>query len=312
MKQLLIVKGNNGYSTTLADTTDGKIGFFKLSDNTPYNGSAAIAEDFGITLGRGTNSPIFMIPEVDFKTLEVTKSLPIKGTNFAGSYKMPDAVSEGEVYTIVLVKKNTVFNERNTWTVTETATGKSTPVSIAKTLANQLKEQAAAGSLNMTVTYVDDSDTISFQGKDEIDWELKVSNDAVDGTVTVTSPGVKSVGDTKFIKDLASRCAAGKGFDSLYGDGKEIYPGYPEAVATIALNDSGNYVQTGTSSAPESGDMRKFSTAGYVVYSLHFATKRKAGKQLNELVWQYVHIAVPIASGAATAMTKIDTLFGIS
>ena len=35
------------------------------------------------------------------------------------------------------------------------------------------------------------------------------------------------------------------------------------------------------------------ATKGYVVFNLRFATKREAGKTMDEAVWQYVHIAVP-------------------
>ena len=311
MKQLLIVKGTTGIDVSSPNNQAvGKIGFFKLSDYSVIAGSAAIAEDFGITLGRGTNSPVFMIPEVNFKTLAVTKILPIKGTNFVATYTVPENVSEGEIYTLVLVKKDTVTHERNTWTVTETATAKSTGSTIYASLLKQLQEQASTGSLNMTIEGTDGTRAISFTGKDEEDWELKAANDAAyDGGISITTHGCKTIGDKKYIEDLASRCAQGKGFSSVYGEGKEIYPGYPEAVEDLALNTSGYYVQTGTATPPEEGDMRKYSTAGYVVYNLRFATQRKNGKQLDELVWQYVHIAVP---KGGTAESKIDTMFGIS
>ena len=100
----------------------------------------------------------------------------------------------------------------------------------------------------------------------------------------------KTIGDKAYIQDLASRCAAGKGYNLLGDDGKEIYPGYPEDVEDLVPNTSGS-----------SGA----STAGYAIYNLHFATRRLAGKQLNELVWQYVHIAVPITNSSYATFDTI-------
>ena len=80
---------------------------------------------------------------------------------------------------------------------------------------------------------------------------------------------------------MASRCAAGKGFNYTGEDGKEIYPGYPEVV----------------------------SEDQYVLYTLRFAVPRASAKQRDEVVYQIVHIAVPVG---AAAITTLDTIFGLS
>ena len=99
--------------------------------------------------------------------------------------------------------------------------------------------------------------------------------------LTDVTHGKKAVCDKAYIQDLASRCAAGKGFNYAADDGKELYPDYPEVVA----DDQ------------------------YVLYSLRFAVPRVASKQRDEVVYQLVHIAVPVGSDA---ITTLDTIFGLS
>ena len=80
---------------------------------------------------------------------------------------------------------------------------------------------------------------------------------------------------------MASRCAAGKGFNYTAEDAHEMYPGYPEAVADTT----------------------------YTLYTLRFKVGRSAAKQRDEQVYQIVHIAVP--SSATTLIGNIDTILGV-
>jgi hypothetical protein len=112
--------------------------------------------------------------------------------------------------------------------------------------------------------------------------------DGLDGIAFAANYPVNAepnIGDTAYIKDLAQRCAADKGFVYLDQASKDIYPGYPEAVEQIAQTD--------------------IATKGYTVFNLRFATKRMSGKTSDEQVWQYVHIAVP------TNNASLDTIKAI-
>ena len=80
---------------------------------------------------------------------------------------------------------------------------------------------------------------------------------------------------------MASRCAAGKGFNYTAEDAHELYPGYPETVADTT----------------------------YILYTLRFKVGRSAAKQRDEQVYQIVHIAVP--SEETTLIGKIDTILGV-
>ena len=113
------------------------------------------------------------------------------------------------------------------------------------------------------------------------DFEVLGADELSNVAPTEVTHGKKAELDKADIQDLASRCAAGKGFNYTGDDGKEIYPGYPEVV----------------------------DEEQYTLYTLRFAVPRVSAKQRDEVVYQTVHIAVPVG---ATAITTLDTIFGLS
>ena len=283
MKQLLIVKssaalnGGKDYPTDLSDMAEGAIGFFELGGSSWL--SAPATKNFGIALGGGSNKPAFVIPEVDIDTLEITEAVPFKGTPYVASITLPSG-NGGKNYTLVLVKLGTGINgERNKWTqsVHVPAVGSMTANDIAKKLRDGFTEMANAGSIDVTIGGSGAALTVT--GKIGDGWKLVPSDDLYGTAVTVTTNGVPSVGDKPFIQNIAQQCAACKGFTNTDLESQHIYPGYPEAVEDFELNTSGS---------------DGVSTAGYSLITLHFATGRAAGKQTDERIWQYVHIAVPL------------------
>lgn len=283
MKQLLIVKsstalnGGKSYPTDLSGMTEGAIGFFELGSSSWL--SAPATKNFGIALGGGANKPAFIIPEVDIDTLEITEAVPMKGTPYVASITIPSGTG-GKNYTLVLVKLGTGINgERNKWTQSvHVPVGQTmTAADIAKKLRDGFQAMVDAGSIDVTIGGT--SAAVTVTGEIGDGWKLVPSDDLYGTSVTVTTNGVKTVGDKAYIQDLARQCAAGKGFTNTDLESQHIYPGYPEAVEDFELNTSG------------SGGA---STTGYSLFTLRFATGRAAGKQTDERVWQYVHIAVPL------------------
>ena len=283
MKQLLIVNSAKALKTGVADDLtvldEGQIGFFHLSPDASGANEGKVTffntkptDNFGIALGRGANVPAFVIPEVDINTLNVNCAAPIAGTKFKGEITIP-APAEGDDFTLTIVKKGTVAGERYQWNVTDTRrVGKSmSAADMAKSLGDQLQAIADAGSINIKVTVASAKITVDGINIGE-QFNLLAGDDLFGTTVTITE-AKPNIGDTAYIQDLAQRCAAGKGFVYLSQASKDIYPGYPEAVEQIAQVD--------------------IATKGYTVFNLRFATKREAGKTMDEAVWQYVHIAVP-------------------
>ena len=277
MKQLFIGQ-KKAYATDSAKSTDlttvpeGTIALFSLADGTLL--TAKPTSNFSLVVGRASGKMPLMFPEIDIKSLQVTKSSYEAGAKFIAKITVPTP-EKGTHYTVVITKKGTVFNERNNWTFTTMATN-TTAADVAKQITAQINGNKY--QLGVTATYTGGAITIKAaeEGKD---YEVLGADGLMGVAPTDVTHGKKAVCDKAYIQDLASRCAAGKGFNYAADDGKEIYPGYPEIV----------------------------DEDQYTLYSLRFAVPRVASKQRDEVVYQTVHIAVPVGSGA---ITTLDTILG--
>ena len=279
MKQLFICK-KTAYATSTAKATDlttvpeGTIALFSLSNGALL--TAAPTSNFSIAVGRATGKMPLMFPEVDVKSLQVTKASYEAAKKFTAKITVPTP-EKGSHYTVVIVKKGTVFNERNNWSFTTLAT-----TEVAADVAKQIVAQINGNKHQLGVTAKNSGGAITITATEKgKDYEVLGADGLMGVALTDVTHGKKAVCDKAYIQDLASRCAAGKGFNYAADDGKEIYPGYPEIVA----DDQ------------------------YVLYSLRFAVPRVASKQRDEVVYQLVHIAVPVGSDA---ITTLDTIFGLS
>lgn len=291
MKQLLIVNSGKALNATGATPYDlsgleaGAITFFELGGSSAL--SAAPTKNFGIALGRPNNQRAFVIPEVDIKTLSITKALPKLGTAFKRKFTFPTPVV-GKDYTVIFVKRVVVPHERNTWTCTITA-GSTTAATEATAMKN-LIEAKVGGNFNVSVSTAAITITCKNIGEQ---WEIKLA----DGLTGVSFAGSTdfveaepTIGDKKYIENLASQCAAGKGFNHTAPEGREFIPGYPEAVEDLTPNTSG---------------ANGASTAGYAVYTLRFKVGRDSAKTRDEKVWQLVHIAVPLNNSSFSTIDDI-------
>ena len=143
MNQLFIA-GNVAYPLAAADymaLANGAIGIF---DKVGALVSTALSgkKDFvSIVLGRGTKQPL-VINEVDLKTLSVVKGAYIAATTFASTMTIP-APTAGKEYGIIVIKKGTVFNERNTWTFLELAKTADTATTVANRIVKAIKANTA-------------------------------------------------------------------------------------------------------------------------------------------------------------------------
>lgn len=277
MKQLFICQ-KKAYATSTAKSTDlttvpeGTIALFSLKDGSLL--SAAPTSNFSIAVGRASDKMPLFFPEVDVKTLQVTKASYTAGATFTAKITVPTP-EKGTHYTVVIVKKGTIFNERSNWTFTTTATT-TTAADVAKQITAQINGNKY--QLGIKAEYTGGAITITAleAGKD---YEVLGADGLFGVAPTDVTNGKKAELDKADIQNLASRCAAGKGFNDTYRDGDSIYPGYPEVV----------------------------DESQYVLYTLRFAVPRVAAKQRDEVVYQIVHIAVPVGSGA---ITTLDTIFG--
>ena len=279
MKQLFICK-KTAYATAAAKATDlttvpeGTIALFSLKDGTLL--TAAPTSNFSIVVGRATGKMPLMFPEVDVKSLQVTKASYEASKTFTAKITVPTP-EKGTHYTVVITKKGTVFNERSNWTFTTMAT-----TTTAADVAKQIVSQINGNKYNLGVSASNTGGAITITALEAgKDFEVLGADGLFGVAPTEVTHGKKAELDKADVQDLASRCAAGKGFNYTGEDGKEIYPGYPEVV----------------------------SEDQYTLYTLRFAVPRVSAKQRDEVVYQTVHIAVPVG---ATAITTLDTVLGLS
>lgn len=301
MKQILIAKSsvtalNKTASGTLSDANDlsplvaGGLSFFNLVDNSIITGASTTMRaksNFGIALGRDNGQLPFIIPEVDLKTLSIVKTLPKKGTHFSVDITLGTTVA-GKQYTFQFFKKGVVPHERNSWTVDVIAkTTNASPYSEASALETALKSKIS-NDFNFTVSR--SNGVVTVTAADWTDWVVKANDDATSTMISATQMAPE-IGNKEYVEELASKCAAGKGFEDNFAYGPKVNPGYPETVESFTMNTSGG-----------SG---AFSTAGYVIYTLRFQVGRDSSKTRDERVWQLVHICVPYD---ATLIGLIDKI----
>lgn len=279
MKQLIIGQ-NKAYATgvdykDLTKVPEGTIGLFNLSDGSLITSNATFKGNFAVVCGRGKDKMPLHFPEVDIKSLTISKAEYVKGSIFSGAITVPTPEA-GKHYTVIIAKCGTHFHERNRWTYTSMAKN-----TIAADVANDIVKQLNANSYNSGVTAESTGGKITITAVKEGDnYEIIGADELIGVQPTDVEAGVKTMLDKAYIQDLASRCAAGKGFNYLGEDGTEIYPGYPEVVA----DDK------------------------YVLYTLRFAVPRVAAKQRDEVVYQLLHIAVPTTSAAVATLDSIFNL----
>ena len=283
MKQLIITK-NVAYADGASNYNDistinkGSLAIFEPSTGKLVSTAEDLKGNVAVVCGRGKDKMPFHFPEVDVRSLTVTKAVPsdeTKAAKFSAKITIP-ATEKGKEYTLIFAKTGVVFHERNRWTYT--ALAKSDVASdVAKALVASINANTVTSGLTAEV---EDTAVVVTAAEVGVNFEVIPADELMGVEVTDVVVGKKATLDKAYIQDLASRCAAGKGFNLLADDGKEIYPGYPEVVE----DDE------------------------YVLYTLRFAVPRVAAKQRDEVVYQLLHIAVPVG---AASITTLDSIFGV-
>ena len=262
--------------------TAGKIGFYHLDEPlTALNASTPVTKNFGIVVSKGADVMPLRFPEVDIKTLQVAKASYKAGSKFQATITIPTTIV-GNEYTIVIAKKNVVFHERNTWSYTQIA--KAATSAEATRIAGLIKDSINANSETSGVTATNNGAAITITGGViGADYTVKGADGLLGVNPTGVVVGKPEMLGTSYVKDLASRCAAGKGFNYTAEDASEIYPGYPENI-------------------PED--------KGFTMWTLRFAVPRVGAKQRDEVVYQLVHLVCPNAD-KNTPLETLDTILGL-
>lgn len=281
MKQLLIASSLG--TKDVSANTAGKISFIDLATGEAL--SAAATKNFAIYCGQGDPTVVtpLCIPEVDIKTLAVVKQEKQAGSVFTATFTCPAVTANAnrnQTMTVILSKKGTVFNERDKWSfMVVVEKGKA----LANTaLAQKIADQINANAENLNVRATVSSAAVTVTGTSEAqDYAITFADDMSGVTTSALTQAVETTCDEKYVAKLYQECIAGRGVKYLEGDGKEIYPGYPEAIAA----------------------------GEYVIYTLRFAVGRDAAKTRDERVSQLVHIAV--LKSATAVVTAIEKVLGI-
>lgn len=287
MKQLIIIDDKlvSVESLEAACTTPKAFGFFDKEGSLL---SAAKADrNFCVVYNRPDKAPI-VFPEVDAKTLTATAAAYSAGTVFKANINTLDVGTEGAVFSINIIKEGAKLNERNVWFVTHMCKRQEDSSIIINDLVKQINSNTESHGLKATA----DTNLIKLEGS-EIGQNYEIvggegvafgikANDGT-GMITITQEAEPAILDAAYVKDLASRCAAGKGFNYLSEDGKEIYPGYPEDV----------------------------KGSKYSMYTIRFAVPRAAAKQRDEVVWQTLHICFSDDVDNTAVLAYVGKVFGL-
>lgn len=210
--------------------------------------------------------------DVDYNSLSIVKSVSQASKAKKMTVTVPATVAK-ETYAFTIVKKGKTFNERINYSYSEYAKADGKQADVAAALAKVVNANTENTGVKATVSAA----VITLENV--INEDFNVVSELC--TVTNVQDFTPAILDAAYVKDLAQRCIAGKGIQYLAEDGKELYPGYPEAVAD----------------------------GYYAMYTLRFANKRAASSQHSDNVYQLLHVVFPVSavggSGTGTSTTSI-------
>ena len=210
--------------------------------------------------------------DVDFNSLSIVKSVSQASKAKKMTVTVPATVAK-ETYDFTIVKKGKTFNERINYSYSEYAKADGKQADVATALAKVVNANTENTGVKATVSAA----VITLENV--VNEDFNVVSELC--TVATTQEFAPAILDAAYVKDLAQRCIGGKGIQYLAEDGKELYPGYPEAVAD----------------------------GYYAMYTLRFANKRAASSQHSDNVYQLLHVVFPVTavggSGTGTSTTSI-------
>ena len=215
-----------------------------------------------------------------------TKTEYRAATNFNTAFVLPSTLVVG-IYSFIIVRKGAKFNERNKWTVSvyvkDASMSTEQLVTEFVNQSGQYKDKIGIGVLPAGTT------GLKFMGMvPGVDFEI-VGADELIGIKHEESEfrrGIPAINDVAYIKDLADKAAADRGYEYTYQEANSyMYPNY-------SLNELKNL-------DPEN--------KGFTVYTLKFAEKRET-KTTDTAIKQIVQLAVPTGVNLSTLESSLDEL----
>ena len=265
--------------TELNSVAAGAVGFGYLASDgkTKVDADGSKIKDKGyIVLGRATKDGGPVVLPFYKNRFSFVKGEYQAATAYSGSVTVASVTPHLD-YTLIVVKKGVLFNERNKWTANVHAKEGDTADSIAEKLATLISENASG------LKAVNASGTITLSCDEKgVDYEVVGADELMGVKVTQTHATV-AYGDAEYVKNLANMAAADAGFrDTYQSDVTLLYPNFP--LDPLAQ--------------PRSTD------TGYTIFTLKFAEPREV-KTRDEVVNQIVQVAFPTGSAAITTFETV-------
>lgn len=291
MRQFLLA-GAAAYSAAanVQSVATGAVAFFYLNNGVATataTGEEIVAEG-NLVLGRTSALGGPVILPIHKHHFSFAKSEYEAATKFVGTITIPAPTSKG-TYSLIISKNGLKFNQRSNYTAEHyvPADTGTTDVQLATALTTRINNNTASSGIIATRAGAVITLTAVEFGKD---YSLTPADKLTGVAVTYTTRGIPALNDAAYIRDLANKAAADKGYSYTYTDDVALlYPGY----------------DTNPLAQPAGADV------GYTVFSLRFAEPRKV-KTRDEVVHQIVQVAFPTgAAGIATFETVCETLSGI-
>lgn len=278
MKQLIIGQ-NKAYASgvdyfDLTQLEEGVIGIFNPSTGVLVTSKEELPTNFAIACGSGADKyPIEF--NVSLKGFSVVKAEPSEGNVYQCKFTIPTPVI-GKDYTVVITKKGVTFNERNNWTATLRAKTEN-----AEDVAEAIVKQINFNTINLGIKASNSGDEVTLEGVSmNQDYAVNLADEMMGQELDEEVSAKTPILDKAYVQNIASQCAAGKGFNDVYPDGHTIYKGYPENVEDV----------------------------NYVMYTLRFFNPRVSHRTTDEPVYQILHIAVP---EDASCVSTFDSIFDV-
>lgn len=207
---------------------------------------------------------------IDTKDFTYNNASPAGATQFKVVITVPD-VDPYLDYSVIFTKKGKLFNERANWTATVHTTATDTKDTVAKKIADYVKNNF--NTLGLTAQVAANVITIKGPATGE-DFAVTAADELPRTAVAKPTAGKNAFMDAAMIEDLMAKCAADMGYEyTEESDG--IYPKYPFKV------DAGEYI----------------------LFTLRFTEPRLMGTR-EEAVYQIIQVALP---STASKIEEFDT-----
>jgi len=284
MRQFLLA-GVAAYSAalTVEAVAAGAIAFFAQIAGVP-TATATGSEIRGkgdLVLGRVSALGGPVILPIHKNNFSFSKGVYQAATKFAGSVVIPVPAVKG-TYGIMIAKKGIKFNERNQYTsdVYVPTDGGLTAAQLAQKLVDKINASTAIHGIIATLAVA----TITFTAVNFGQDYTIIPVEKLSGlAVTYTTKGIPAYGDAAYVRDLANKAAADKGFNYTYSTDEDLlYPNY----------DANPLAQ------PAGADV------GYTIFTLRFAEPRDV-KTRDEVVNQIVQVAFPTGAAAINTFEAV-------